>query len=172
MITLDSAPSNNRLMRCYLTSSLNTTVNSHERPLDSPNRITRLIANKREKLMRHAALGKSVQSRSRSTTNNYRNHNYNTSAANAGESGSTSEPENAGCSTRSKSKNKINLRSKTAKRKLGLRMSKRTRTRRKQNNAKDDSDSEPETLPSRSCKNNYVGIFFVCETSYCSFVIY
>ncbi|XP_014214692.1 DDB1- and CUL4-associated factor 5 [Copidosoma floridanum] len=157
----DSAASDNRMMRCYITSTPNNTVNSHERPLDSPNRITRLIANKRDKLMRHAALGNNTQQlHSRNTMKSHRNHSYNTSAANAGESGSTSEPENTGCSTRSKSKNKINLRSKAAKRKHGVRVSKRTRARRKQNNAKDDSDSEPEVLPpSRACKsNNYQSV--------------
>ncbi|XP_058809986.1 DDB1- and CUL4-associated factor 5 [Phymastichus coffea] len=143
----DSTASDHQIMRCFLGSvNSHTTTNVPERPLESPNRITRLIANRREKLVRLATLGNGTHPKNNCTT-------LNTSAAtnsNAPEAGSVSEPENNYTlrSGRCRS-SKTALRSKGTKRKHSC-LSKRNRARRKQNNAKDDSDSEPEEQPSQN----------------------
>ena len=132
-------------MRCLLAgSTLNsyTSSSTPERPLEWPNRITRLIANRREKLMRLAALEGGVQSKNNRTVTNTSTAVATTS--NAAESVSTSEPENNKISRRNKNKGS-KIMQKGIKRKHNSHMStRRNRTRRKQSNVKNESDSEPD----------------------------
>ncbi|XP_031786381.1 DDB1- and CUL4-associated factor 5 isoform X1 [Nasonia vitripennis] len=158
----DSNASDDQLMlRCFLGSTLNTngTSNASERPLESPNHITRLIANCRDKLMRLAALEAGTQITNGNTVTKKENTSTAaaaTTSANLVEGhASASEPESK-TSTRKKNKTiKITLRpTQGVKRKHSLRLSARkNRTRRKLNNAKDNSDSEFEEPPTSNSKN-------------------
>lgn len=162
----DSNASDDQLMlRCFLGSSLNTngTSNASERPLESSNHITRLIANCRDKLMRLASLEAGTQITNGNTVTRKESTSVATvtSATNQEDEHTlASEPENK-TSTRNKNKTiKITLRpSQGVKRKHSLRLSTRkSRTRRKLTNAKDDSDTEPEEplKSNRKNKNSYV----------------
>lgn len=112
-----------------------------ERPLESPNRITRLIAHRREKLMRHAAIA------CRAPTNS-----ATAAISEPSVSGSASDGDNAQVKCRSKSKSKL----KGVKRKHGKISERRNRARRKcavlQINSDSDSDEQPvdTTQPSTS----------------------
>ena len=158
-------------MNCTLSSSPQSPASSStgERPLESPNRITRLIAYRREKLMRLAHEGGSP-SKNDSTTNTNATKTKPTTRAtpattsnNGEESASASEPETS-ATTRSKSKkNKVAQKLKGVKRKHNTRApAKKNGVRKKQNDAKGDSDSEPEEQPAqrqtRTDKNNYVSV--------------
>ncbi|XP_053994567.1 DDB1- and CUL4-associated factor 5 [Hylaeus volcanicus] len=110
-----------------------------ERSLESPNRISRLIANRREKLMRLAAMDCGVPLNNASTT-----------APGPSASGSASDGENAQIKCRFKPKLK------GIKRKHGKNSGRRSRARRKctvlQINSESDSDEQPidTTQPSTS----------------------
>lgn len=156
----DSASDDQLMLRCFLGSTLNTngTSNASERPLESPNHITRLIANCRDKLMRLAALEAGTQIRNGNSVTRKETTSAVVAPSSANqieEHASASEPENK-TSRRNKNKTiKITLRpTQGVKRKHSLRVSARkNRTRRKQNNAKDDSDTEPEEAPTSNHKN-------------------
>lgn len=137
----DSTGSDHQVLRCFLdTVNSRRTTNTLERPLESPNRITRLIANRREKLVRLATRENGSNSKNNSSTSNASP----ATNSNAAEAASVSEPVNNYTLRSGKCRsNKTALRSKGTKRKHSC-LSKRNRARRKQNNAKDDSDSEPE----------------------------
>lgn len=138
-----------QLMRCFFPcSTLNsrTTTNTQERPLESPNRITRLIANRRERLMRLANLdGQPPEAKKNPTLPSLNSKSTATttepSTTNDGKSESLHEIEK-NYATRSKSKaNKTAVRNDVGFKKKYIR-SRKSRIRRKQTNVKDDSDSD------------------------------
>ncbi|XP_076749837.1 DDB1- and CUL4-associated factor 5 isoform X1 [Xylocopa sonorina] len=144
----DSTASDRQLMLSILGSAV--TLASHgssgggvapERPLESPNRITRLIAYRREKLMRLAAVDCGAPA-----------NNVSAAASEPSASGSASDGDNAQIKCRSKSKSKLQ----GVKRKHGKISERRNRARRKcavlQINSDSDSDEQPidTTQPSTS----------------------
>ncbi|CAK9814260.1 DDB1- and CUL4-associated factor 5 [Anthophora quadrimaculata] len=144
----DSTVSGRQLMFRILGSAV--TLASHgpsgggvapERPLESPNRITRLIAYRREKLMRLAAVDCGAPA-----------NNTSAAASEPSTSGSASDGDNAQVKCRSKSKSKL----KGVKRKHGKISERRSRARRKcavlHINSDSDSDEQPvdTTQPSTS----------------------
>ncbi|XP_012286907.1 DDB1- and CUL4-associated factor 5 isoform X2 [Orussus abietinus] len=142
--TGDSTASDRQLMLSFLGSAVSSRGTSGgvapQRPSESPNRITRLIANRRKKLMRLAAMESGA--------------NPNASANTVPElftSSSESEGENA----RGKHKSKSKTKPKGVKRKHD-KSSERSRARRKymiaKSNTDSDSDEQPidETQPSTS----------------------
>ena len=160
-----STPSDNDFMRCFFSSTLNsarTSTNNAERTAESPNRIAQLIATRREKLMRLAALengSSSNQSKSTLTTSPSSSSTTVTSSTSTSTNGSMStsqtvpnssaELETSNCETpstsMSKSRNYLNLnsRSKIIKRRHN-KIVRRTRSRRKLNNTQNSSSSEDE----------------------------
>lgn len=137
--------SDRQIMRCFFPcSTLNTrpTTNAPERPLESPNRITRLIANRRDKLMRLATLDGQPQPK-KNTRLFLVNSNSTTSAAEPStvNNGAANEVEN-NYATRSKAK----MNKTTSRNDVGFKRkyihNRKNRVRRKLINPKDDSDSD------------------------------
>lgn len=137
--------SERQLMRCFFPcSTLNSrsTTNVPERSLESPNRITRLIANRREKLIRLANLDGQPQPKKNTTLprTNLSSTAENTENA-PSVNGSTRKVEN-GYVTRSKVKGRKVSPLKDVGFKRKCIRSRKSRVRRKQSNKKDDSDSD------------------------------
>jgi hypothetical protein len=163
-------------MRRFIASTFNSLASSTapERPLESPNRITRLIANRREKLMRLAALeagsqfmnstvNASLSTKTIATTSMVTSISTMSASKTTvtlmqdTESGTASESEinNLACNNKNKT-NRIMPKSKTIKKKHSSRLlAVRNRTRRKLRNIKEDNDTEQDD-ESQEYMNTYV----------------
>ncbi|XP_076379030.1 uncharacterized protein LOC143259660 [Megalopta genalis] len=166
----DSTASDHQLMLSILGSAVTSRGSSgggttSERPLEFPNRITRLIANRREKLMRLAAMDCGAPLNNTSTT-----------APGPSASDSASDGENTQTKSRSKSKSKV----KGIKRKHDKISGRRSRARRKcavlQINSDSDSDEQPvdTMLPSTSSgiisrRSRYVANAIESDTKHSSY---